>query len=134
MHSVNNSTSTDPTNSSSTQTLLTVVRSGPSLSPTATSLGLPIIAKIGIGVGVPLGVIFFASVILMAYLCGQRKQLTKSRRELSSSVTKDDGNGEILGEGNGYLIGHVPEIDGAEIRIHLPELEGSLGPKRHESP
>lgn len=122
------------TKSSSTQTLPTVVCSGPSPNPTATSLGLQIIAKIVIGVGVPLGVVFFASVILTAYLCGQRKQLTKSRRELSFSTTKDRGKGKIHGEGDDHGIGHVPEDDGVETRVHLTELEGSMGPKRHELP
>ena len=132
--SVDTSTSTDFIKSSSTQTLPTVVCSGPSPNPTATSLGHQIIAKIVIGVGVPLSVIFFASGVLTAYLCGQRKQLTKSRRELSSSTTKDRGNGKFHGEGNDHGIGHVPENDGVEIRVHLTELEGSLGPKRHELP
>lgn len=134
MPSVDTSTSTDFTKSSSTPTYTTVVCLGPNPDSTATSLAFQTIVKIVIGVGVPLGVMLFASVILAAYLCGQRKQLTTSRRELSFSTTKDRGHENFHVSGNNHGIGHVPEIDGAEISVASAELEGSLRPKINELP
>ncbi len=78
----------------------------------------------GIGVSVLLGVIVFASMILLAYRFGQRKQRAISRLELHPSTTNERDKGTGGGNGNGHWVGYVPELHGVEIPIHSRELEG----------
>lgn len=132
--SVTSSTRTHSATPASTQTVSTIASSGPSSSPIATSSRLPTAAKIGIGVGVPVGMIFFISMILLAYRVGQRKQLTGLRRELHSSSIHGR---EVWPGGNndkGYGVRYVPEIHLVEKPVDSGELEGSFGRWRSELP
>ena len=105
-----------------------------------TTTGLDQSAKIGIGLGVPLGVIIIAIAAYVAYHFGRKRAISQQRNvtaEKMNSAVDDTGKAkegidtEIMRTGNGLKRGELHED---HVLLYLRELEASPGTRSEELP
>ena len=128
-------TSSEPFPAATTTAAAASTSSGFATAPSSRTLGP--LARLGIGLGVPLGVCACAVLgILLLLRYGRQKQL--SRTGLTNNVVRpedvaeDIENKTTAESGNGNGSGDVSELHEAEGRSAANELEGSVGEGRME--
>ena len=111
----------------------------PAASSSAPPHGLSTAAKVGVGLGVPLGIIILAIigfVILRQQKFRKISHVEQHENTAAARLYPNEGYIDNAGSGGGTLeIKHgLHEIHGTEVPAHSRELEGSPGVRRHELP
>ena len=109
-----------------------------STSPTPPPGGLITSAKIGIGLGVPLGVIILAIVAFLGYLYGKRRGNQRNTVPVADEQFRgfpgDKDPSATRGQAGAAAVGpQEPDNDG-KLPRYAEELQGTPGVKRHELP
>ena len=111
--------------------------SSPSSSPSTSSVGGVSATKLGIGLGVPLGVLLLAAICLAAFFIRRRRKAkaptpTEFKSELDAESKLQGPPVEVDGES--YDPNARKELDGKAVPVRSKELEGDEGVKRYELP
>ena len=115
----------------------TILASSP-IPPASLQGGLSASANIGIGLGVPLGVIVLAIVAFLGYLYGKRRgnkmnAIPGADEQFHGFPGDKDPSAMQRQEGAG-AVGSQGSDDNGELPRYAEEMRGSPGVKRHELP
>ena len=107
-------------------------------SPTPLPSGLSASAKIGIGLGVPFGVIVLAIVAFLGYLYGKRRGNKRNTAPVADEqfggFPGDKDPSATRGQGGAGAVGSQELDENGELPRYAEELQGTPGVKRHELP
>ena len=119
----------------SSTSLLSTTRS---TSPTSLPGGLIASAKIGISLGVPLGVIVLAVVAFLGYLYGKRRGNKNSTARVADEQFRgfpgDKDSSATRGQDGAGAVGPLESDNNGGLPRYAEELQGTPGVKRHELP